>query len=260
MDKLCLKCGKHLQPDQGFCDQCGSPWTAPDNVAASPVAGSSSPQAPVPAVVSPSSKWPIAIVALLALAAIGIGAWYFVTKRSLAATNLAASSSTSSVTTSTTATTVSAAPVVAAVVPPVTDTATATTTNAVPGSDAATEAAAASKQCSLITRDEMGKILGSKIVKVTVDGQMCYYFTDADLNAQVETTWTEGKAALTTFKGAAGGLLTPVPDIGDEAYQQAGGVLHFLKGDTYVVVNARVYPNDLENESAIARKMLEKIK
>jgi len=106
----------------------------------------------------------------------------------------------------------------------------------------------------------MGRILGSKIVKVTVDAQICSYFTNADRSAQVETTWTGGKEALTAAKGFNEGLLTPVPDIGDEAYHHAAGVLHVLKGDTYVVVNSREYPNDLEIESAIARKIIEKMK
>jgi hypothetical protein len=261
MEKLCQKCGKQLQPDQSFCDQCGSPWTAPETAAGSPVAGSYTPQTPPPVVAARSSKWPMVLVVILAIAAIGMGTWYFVTKRSLAATNLTASSSTSTVITSTTATTVSAAPVaVAAVEPPVTDTATATTTDAVAASDAATEAAAGSKQCSLVTRAEMGTILGKKIVRVIVDKEICSYFTDADRSAQVETTWTGGKDALTAAKGFNEGLMTAVPNIGDEAYMQAAGVLHVLKGDTYVIVNSREYPNDLENESAIARKVMEKMK
>lgn len=37
-------------------------------------------------------------------------------------------------------------------------------------------------------------------------------------------------------------------------------VCYVLKGDTYVVVNSREYPNELENESAIARKVMEKMK
>jgi len=106
----------------------------------------------------------------------------------------------------------------------------------------------------------MGTILRSKIVKVTVDGQICSYFTNPDRSAQVETTWTGGKEALTAAKGFSEGLLTPVPNIGDEAYMHAAGVLHVLKGDTYVVVNSREYLNDLEYESAIAGKAMEKLK
>jgi zinc-ribbon domain len=86
MDKFCQKCGKQLQPDQGFCDQCGSPWTAPETVAASPAAVQYTAPAPPPVVVTRSSKLPIGIVAFLAIAAIAIGTWYFVTTATTATT------------------------------------------------------------------------------------------------------------------------------------------------------------------------------
>lgn len=203
---------------------------------------------------------PKVIGLLLVMAAIGAAAWYFVLRPTPAAT---ASVDSTTVTTAATATTVSTPPVAAAaVVPPAVDTATATTTDAIAAADAATEAAASSKQCSLVTRAEMETILGAKIVRVTSNELTCAYFTDADRSAQVDTTWTGGKDALTQTKGfnSAAGLFTPIAGIGDEAYLQAAGVLHILKGDTYVVVNSREYPHELETESAIARRVMEKMK
>ncbi len=98
-------------------------------------------------------------------------------------------------------------------------------------------------------------------MKVTSKDLICAYFTEENTSAEVETTWTGGKAAFAQVKGfnSAPGLFDPVAGIGDEAYMQAAGVLHVLKGDTYVVVSSRSYPNEQETESAIARKAMEKL-
>jgi hypothetical protein len=135
-------------------------------------------------------------------------------------------------------------------------------TGATPATVADTEAAAGSKPCSLLTRDEMAAILGAKIVKVTTSELACNYFTDETLSADVETTWAGGKDAFAQVKGfnSAPGLSEPVAGIGDEAYMQAAGVLHVLKNDTYVVVNSRVYPDELKTESAIAMKAMANLK
>lgn len=132
----------------------------------------------------------------------------------------------------------------------------------VPPDAADTETATASKPCSLVTRGEMATILRSPIVKVTTSELTCNYFTDDTMSAGVETTWTGGKDAFAQVKGfnSAPGLSKPVDGIGDEAYLQAAGVLHILKNDTYVVVNSRVYPNELETESAIGAQAMKRLK
>jgi len=128
--------------------------------------------------------------------------------------------------------------------------------------DAATAKAANSKPCSVITRAEMETILGTKVVKMATNDLTCQFYTDDTSSADVETTWTGGKAVYEQIKGynRAPGDLQAVTGIGDEAYFPVTSVLHALKGDTYVVVNARVYPNPLETESAVARKVMEKLK
>jgi len=225
MDKVCATCGKQLQADHAFCDQCGSPWTA------SAVPG---PQAAASAAVGSGKT--IGVIALIVVVALALGGWLFATHRVVAAPAVDTDSA-------------------AAITPPVTASASQTTI------DAITEAATKSKQCSLISPADMGAILGKKIVKVTNTEMTCAYFTDAEASAQVDTTWTGGKAAMAETKGfnSAEGLFVPVAGIGDEAYSQAAGVLHVLKGDTYVVVNSREYPNELEIESAIAKKIMEKM-
>ena len=242
MDKLCSTCGKQLQADQAFCDNCGAAWTP-----AGP------PQAAAPARKSGSGG--ILLAVAIVVVALGIGGWLFLRHRP-AGSWMSGSSS-------------MMAPTSAAAAPPRPASATApgSTAAAAPETTAAaTEAAASSKPCSLLTRAEMGSILGAKIVKVTSTELTCAYFTDETASAQIDTTWSGGRAAMAETKGfnSGEGLFEPVAGIGDEAYMQAAGVLHVLKGDTYVVVNSREYASDssgthLEMESAIARKALEKL-
>jgi hypothetical protein len=256
MDKVCATCGKQLQADQGFCDQCGAAWMPAPAPAVQGTSAYVAPQVAAPA--SGGSGKALVIVVILALIALGIGGWFFVTHRAVAATPQQAAVDSTKVT-APTATTQTTAATTSVVVDTMSSASSSVTGTA---ADAATEAAAASKQCSLITREEMGALLGSKIVKLTSNQLTCAYFTDAERSAQVDSTWVDGKAGMAEMKGfnKGEGLLTPVAGIGDEAYLQAAGVLHVLKGDMYVVVNSREYPNELVVESAIAKKIMEKVK
>ncbi len=271
MNKVCASCGKQLPAEQAFCDQCGAAWTQPVQAAADPNISAASAIGPEhvrqTVVVNPPSKssmMPV-LIAVIAIVALGIGGWFFLRNRAVVAAPVAAAAvtpvlSTVAVTsTTTTTTTIATTDSQAAVEPPSAETET-TASEPQSVTDAATAAAEKSKPCSAITREEMGAILGKKIVSLKVYETSCSYFTDVDRSAQVDTIWTGGKAALSVAKGFNKGLLTVVPDIGDEAYSHAAGVLHVLKGDTYIVVNSREYPNEFENESAIARKILEKMK
>lgn len=273
MNKVCASCGKQLPAEQVFCDQCGTPWSQPVQAAADPNISAANAIGPEhvrqTVVVPPPSKrsmMPV-LIAVIAIIALGIGGWFLLTNRTVVAAPVAAAvvtpalSTVAVTSTVTTTTSIATTDSQAAVEPPSAETAT-TASEPQSVTDAATAVAEKSKPCSVITRDEMGAILGKKIVKLTATEATCAYFTDADASAQVDTIWTGGKAALAEMKGfnSGEGLLTVVPGIGDEAYSQAAGVLHVLKGDTYVVVNSREYPNELEIESAIARKILEKMK
>ena len=286
MDRLCATCGKQLQPDHGFCESCGAAWTPVAESAsaagmASPIPAAPqpvTPQMPVPAGGGRSSKTLLLIVAILAIA-MGIAGWLFLRNRTAAESAVVSSSTVSTVSTAEKSSTqvppassVTATEVAAAVTTSTDTTSTGPTstdarssepvsTETVSATAAETEAAASSKPCSLVTRAEMEKILGSKIVKVTNNEQSCSYFTDDKNSANVDTIWTGGKESYAQVKGfnSAPGLAQPVAGIGDEAYLQAAGVLHVLKGETYVVVNSRAYPNELAIESAIARKVMEKL-
>jgi hypothetical protein len=203
-------------------------------------------------------------VAIIAIIALAVGGWFFMTHRALAASPDATTAVTSTATT-TVNTAAAAVPTTSSAEPAAAPVAVTDSTSTAPTEAeiaAATTVAASSKQCSLITRAEMESILGAKIVKLTATEQTCAYFTDAERSAQVEATWSGGKEALGVTKGFNNSedLFKPIPGIGDEAYFQAGGVLHFLKGNTYIVVNSREYPNELEIESAIARKIVANLK
>jgi hypothetical protein len=248
MDKLCPKCGKQLRPDQGFCEACGSAWTPSE--AAKP-----------PATRSGSNKGAL-IVAIVLVVALGIGGWLFLTHRTAAASPVVSSTASSSSSTSVTRSTAPPTPA-----PVASDTAPLAPMASASGElpyalDAASEAAAKSKPCSVVTPAEMEKILGTRIIKVSLNDTTCLYYTDETRSAEVETTWTGGKPVYLQMKGynSAPGNVQAIVGIGDEAYFPVTDVLHVLKGDTYVVVNARVYANPLETASAIARKVMEKLK
>jgi len=55
-------------------------------------------------------------------------------------------------------------------------------------------------------------------------------------------------------------LFEPCPGIGDQVYFQFGGILQVLNVKNYIVVNSRVYPKEEATESAIARKIVAKLK
>lgn len=264
MDKLCATCGKQLQADQGFCDQCGSAWAPRAEGTAIPAGPVITPVAVAVQPPARSSNKTLMFLSIIAIIAVVTGGWFFMTHRALAASPDAATAVTSTSVTTTVNTAATVVPTSssaegAPAVPQVTD-----SISTAPGESAiaAATAAASSKQCSLITRAEMESILGAKIVKLTATEQTCAYFTDADRSVQVETIWSGAKEALAVTKGFNNSedLFKPIPGIGDEAYFQAGGVLHVLKGNAYIVVNSREYPNELEIESAIARKIVANLK
>jgi hypothetical protein len=264
MDKLCATCGKQLGPEQGFCESCGTAWTPAGAVSAVPLVSASFSD-PLPVTPQAGSQvrtsgagGTLIIVAITLVALLGIGGWLFLRFRPHAGMPASSSSTTMMTSTTSGASSSTATGGVAAPANAVSGTPEATA--------AATEAAAGSKPCSLLTRAEMETILGAKIVKVTANELSCSYFTDDTMSAEVDTKWSGGKDAIAEVKGfnSAPGLFEPVAGIGDEAYMQGAGVLHVLKGDTYVVVNAREYPSDSSGghvvmESAIARKALEKL-
>lgn len=270
MDKVCATCGKQLQADQGFCDNCGAAWTpgaeAASSTAASPI--SAAPQPAVSHVAVPAqtagsgnSSKALLIVAIVVIA-LGIGGWLFVRQR----THTGSSVVTTTTSSSTTVTKATAVPLASngaqATAVPSGDTAGVVPPGAPPPTAAEPEASANAKPCSLVTRAEMEAILGLKIVKLTADESNCQYYTDETSSVVIETTWTGGKAMFLQMKGfhSAPDPPDPVTGIGDDGYFPVTQVLHVLKGDTYVAVNARVYPNPLETESAIARKAMERLK
>jgi hypothetical protein len=268
MDKLCAKCGKQLRPDQGFCEACGTAWAPDAKVPSATVTNPVVPPAaaPVQAFSKGGSGKSVAIVAIALIVAIGLGGWLFLRYRG-SSSSVETSSRTSTTVTHAAPPRAASTAAKAAVIPTATDTSAlvpmASAASQTPSAiDAATEVAANSKPCSVVTRAEVEQILGTKIIKLTTSDTTCLYYTDETRSVEVATTWADGKAAYLQMKGfnSAPGNVQEITGIGDEAYSPVSEVLHVLKGDTYVVVNARVYPNVVETESAIARKVMEKLK
>ena len=205
-----------------------------------------------------NSSKALLIVAIIVIA-LGIGGWLFVKQRAATGSSVVTKRTSSS----TTVTSATPEPLASngaqATAVPSGDTAGVVPPGAPPPTAAEAEASPNAKPCSLVTRAEMEAILGLKIVKLTAGESNCQYYTDETSSVVVETTWTGGKASYLQMKGF-NNAPEPVAGIGDEAYVPVTQVLHVLKGDTYVAVNARVYPNPLETESAIARKAMERLK
>ena len=125
------------------------------------------------------------------------------------------------------------------------------------GAPTSTNAAASKmKACSLVTKEEMEQILGSKLKDVAVDQLTCQYRNDEGYMVELETTWQGGREAMDSAKTYNAILFDPVPDLGDEAYFQAAGVMHIRKGDVYMIINSRIYQNPRETETLIGDKAL----
>lgn len=255
MDKLCATCGRQLQPNEVFCEECGtaraeSSAPAPEPARPSPPTPAAS--APQAAKGGPSKPLFISLFVILTLVVLGGGGWLLASRPNApqlkAAVPPPPAKNQASAATSTTRPAASPSDpsnAVAALITPATDT-----------------AAAASKPCSLVSRTEMEQILGMKVVNITSTEAGCSYFTDATMSVDIDSTWTGGREAMAAARGynANPGLFEPVPGIGDEAFMQAAGVLHVREGDVYLTINARQYPNEAESENAMARKAVEKLK
>ena len=255
MERLCSSCGKPSPPEHAFCENCGAASSTAAGVEgpATAAAGSASQTAAegsAPIARRRSKLWiPAALALLLAL---GIGGWLFLNKRSATQTVAATSSasSTTIVTTSASAASLPPATVATETAAVATETSTASTEAVekaavaalggpepltpetvvpTPAENAATGVAERSKPCSLVTRAEMEKILGIKVTHMTSTERICSYFTDGTSSADLETSWTGGKAEYAETKSFGGdpSQLQAIPAIGDEAYLHPSGVLHF---------------------------------
>jgi hypothetical protein len=118
------------------------------------------------------------------------------------------------------------------------------------------DAASKMKPCSLVSKEEMEQILGFKLKDLAVEQLTCQYRNDEGYMVEVETTWQRGKEAMDQAKIYNAPAFDMVPDLGDEAFFQAAGVMHVRKGDVYLIINSRVFPTPRETETLIANKAL----
>ena len=118
------------------------------------------------------------------------------------------------------------------------------------------DAASKMKPCSLVSKEDMEQILGVKLKDLAVEQLTCQYRNDEGYMVEVETTWQGGKEAMDQAKIYNAPTFDMVPDLGDDAFFQAAGVMHVRKGDVYIIINSRVFPTPRETETIIANKAL----
>ncbi len=124
----------------------------------------------------------------------------------------------------------------------------------------ATGDAGKSKLCSLVSKEEMEQILGIKLKELAATETTCQYKNDEGYSADIDIVWQGGKKAMDEAKTYNVNLFDPVANLGDEAFFQAAGVMHVRRGDVYLVINSRVFPNERETETRIASKALANMK
>jgi hypothetical protein len=226
MTKSCSQCGAVIGANQGFCDRCGNASTS----------AASAGVLVTPAKAGGSGKLILIVCCVFLLAGIAGGAWFYSSGH--------------------------ARQVSAPALPPASNAAISTPqASAVPGDGSATgDAAAKSKPCSLVSKEDMEKILGIKIKELATTETICQYRNDEGYSADVDTTWQGGKEAMESAKTYNANVMEKVSDLGDDAFFQAAGVMHVRKGDVYLVINSRVFPNERDTETLIARKALDNLK
>jgi hypothetical protein len=210
MTNICSKCGVALDAIQGFCNLCGTAWTAGPTVASGPARSG---------VLKPLL---IGVVVLLVLA-VGAGGWLYARNHARPVSEVA-----------------TARPIPAAGI----------------AHASSSDAASNMKSCSLVSKEEMEQILGLKLKDLAAEQLTCQYRNDEGYMVEVETTWQGGKEAMEQAKIFNTSTFDLIPDLGDDAFFQAAGVMHVRKGDVYMIINSRIYPTPRETETLIANKAL----
>lgn len=123
---------------------------------------------------------------------------------------------------------------------------------------AANEVAGKTRVCSAVSKQEMEQILGREIQEIVATETTCQYRTNADHAVEIESTWKGGREAMAAARIYNAGLFASIPNLGDETWFQAAGIMHVRKGDIYIVINARAYRNSRDVEMKIAQRFLEK--
>jgi hypothetical protein len=122
--------------------------------------------------------------------------------------------------------------------------------------------------CSLITKDEIGKLVGNPITTVDSYPGLCEYIASGN-QADVKVEMAGGgKLSMKILMGGlniasraagmGGKALDPIPGIGDEAYY-GYGTLYFLKGDVMVTIDTQNPLLPRQSTIAIARKVFSKM-
>jgi hypothetical protein len=118
--------------------------------------------------------------------------------------------------------------------------------------------------CSLITKEEMGALLGKDIANVVDRPGQCEYVPSGSNSGVKIALQGNGKLAMRALvagakmagqaAGMAGNAMDQIPGMGDEAYYLFG-VLYFRKGDVMVTIEGQDLMLSREQTVAIAQKV-----
>ena len=138
----------------------------------------------------------------------------------------------------------------------------------------ATEAASSARPghpaaCSLITQEEMSRILGGAVAKPEARGTLtCTYRPGVQEAltpyAEIKIDWTGGQQAMQGMRlaekamgqDAGFAVFDKIDGVGDEASMMIGGVMTVRKGKTLITIDLRMQSDAKEKGSAIANTIL----
>ena len=118
--------------------------------------------------------------------------------------------------------------------------------------------------CSLITKEEMGALLGKDVANVVDRPGQCEYVPSGGNSGVRVTLQGNGKFAMRIMAGAAkmagqaagtgGNVMEQIPGVGDEAYYLPG-TLFLRKGDVFVKIEGQDLLTSREKAVAIGQKV-----
>jgi hypothetical protein len=137
---------------------------------------------------------------------------------------------------------------------------------------ATSPSAAAGDLCSLLTKDEVGKVFGQVVLEVTPkDPRSDCLYKSKDLTFEVTVFRTGGAKYIKDTKTKLGALALDLPGVGDGSFYNTNSFINTLflgKGDAAYLIDVKkvasspeITPEDVRaKEKALALQLLSKLK
>jgi hypothetical protein len=141
--------------------------------------------------------------------------------------------------------------------------------------DRQTTAPARPTACSLISQEDMSRLLGGSVGPPAADERgnstICTYTPAAGKGltpyAQLKIDWNGGEAAMTGVKladrfmskDAGFSIVDKIEGVGDEASMMIGGLMNVRRGEVVLTIDLRMQPRAKEKGIAIAKAALARI-